>query len=223
MNTRPIRVLLIEDHALMREGVRLILEGTPGIAVVGAVADGEEGTRAFACLHDDPGIDVVLTDLHLPGCDGLEVMRRVKALAPGVRVLFLSMHQGREHAGGILEAGADGYLLKQSAVEDLSAAIHAVARGETFLSPAIARQLMTLLRHNGQPARQPDRLTERERQVLVLLAEGETSKGMARSLSLSVNTIDNHRARILSKLGVGNTAAAIRLASSRGLLAVERR
>jgi DNA-binding NarL/FixJ family response regulator len=214
----PLRVLLVEDHRLVREGLRLLLERAPGMAVVGEAADGEEGLRLVARLAAAGAVDVVVTDIGLPGLDGLELARRAKALAPGLPVVLLTMHDGDDYLRGMLAAGAEGYVLKQTTGADLCAAIRAVRRGEPGLSPAVAGRLLRLLRRGEPRARQVDQLSGRERQVLGLLAEGATSKEVAQRLGLSVKTVENHRARILEKLDAANTAAAIGLAHRHGLL-----
>lgn len=216
MTAPPIRVLLIEDHGIVREGLRLILEATPDLAVVGDAPDGEAGVRLFEQLRAGAGVDVVVTDLGLPGVDGLEVLRRIKAMCPATRVLILTMYADDEHIRGMLDLGADGYLLKQAAGQDLAAAIRTVARGESFLSPAIARRLLT---HGGRPAPRAEPLTGRERQVLDLLGRGATSKEIGRRLGIGTKTVENHRGRILRKLGVANTAEAVSLGYRTGLIA----
>ncbi len=214
----PIRALLIEDHRLVREGLRLLLEREPGLAVAGEATDGEEGVRLVARLAADGAVDVVVTDIGLPGLDGLEVTRRVKALAPGMPVVLLTMHEGDAYLRGMLEAGADGYVLKQTTGQELCGAIRAVMRGEPGLSPAVAGRLLRLLRAGEPRGRATDTLSGREREVLGLLAEGATSKELAGRLGLSVKTVENHRARILEKLGTANTAAAVGFAHQHGLL-----
>ena len=214
----PIRVLLVEDHGIVREGVRRILEAEPDVAVVGEAADGAAAVRLFARLCDGPGVDVVVTDLGLPDLDGVEVARRVKEHRPGARVLLLSMFHDPRHVAGFVAAGADDYLLKHAAARELPAAVRAVAAGETYLSPAVAKGLVAHLRRSQARERQMERLTARERQVLGRLAEGATSKAIARALGLSVKTVENYRARLLEKLGVDNTAAAVALALRDGLL-----
>ena len=215
-----VRVMLVEDHGIVREGLRLILQRAPDIEVLGEAGDGLGGVRLFENLlaRDGEGVDVVVTDLGLPDISGLEVTRRIKALRPATRVLLLTMHADDEHIRGMMEIGADGYLLKQSAAQELSAAIHTVARGETVLSPVVARRLMTQLQRGRERERRTDLLTDRERQVLALLAEGSTSKEIAQGLGLSTKTIENHRARILEKLGVANTAAAVSLGYHQNLI-----
>ncbi len=218
MTAGMIRVLLIDDHAIFRQGVRLILQETPDIVVVGEATTGAEGVACCVALGES--VDVVVTDLALPDIDGLEVLRQVKALGITVRVILLTMYSDDEHIRGMVQAGADGYVLKQVAVEKLIEAIRMVHRGETALSPLIARRLMAQMQRDRGPdrGRSADQLSARERQILRLLATGLTSKEIARDLDLSVNTIDNHRSRILSKLGVSNTTAAIRLASRQGVI-----
>ena len=214
----PIRVLLIEDHQLVREGVKLLLAREPGLAVAGEAADGEAGLRLFARLAAEGAVDVVVTDIGLPGLDGLELTRRVKARAPSPPVVLLTMHEGDEYLRGMLEAGADGYVLKQNTGQDLCAAIRAVMRGEPGLAPAVAGRLLRLLRQGEGRGRAADALSGREREVLGLLAAGLTSKEVARRLGLSPKTVENHRARVLEKLGATNTAAAVGVAHQQGLL-----
>lgn len=219
VSSDKVRVILIEDHNIVREGLKLILHGTPDLEVIGEATNGQDGVRLFTRVIDDGGVDVVVTDLGLPDISGLEVMRRIKALQPGACVLMLTMYADDEHIRGMLELGANGYLLKQSAPRDLCEAIRTVARGETALSPAIARRLITQVQRDRERDRRAGLLTERERQILGLLAEGCTSKEVAQRLGLSTKTVENHRARILVKLGVVNTAAAISQGSQLGLLA----
>ncbi len=218
MSTKAIRVLLIEDHGIVREGLKLILQGIPDVEVVGEAADGRTGVRLFEQLAARDGVDVVVTDLGLPDISGLEVTRQVKARHPATRVMILTMHNDNEHIRGMIEIGVDGYLLKQSAGQELGEAIHAVARGETVLAPEVTRWLMSNFRRGQERQRQVDPVTERERQVLRLLAEGATSKEIAQRLGLSTKTVENHRARILEKLGAANTVAAIGLAYQQGLI-----
>ncbi len=216
---RPTRVLLVEDHHLVREGLKLLLKREPDMAVAGEAGDGEAGLRLVAQLAAEEAVDVVVSDIGLPGIDGLELTRRIKALVPGIPVVLLTMHDGDEYLRGMLEAGADGYVLKQTTGQDLCAAIRAVMRGEPGISPAVAGRLLRLLRQGEPRGRATDQLSARERELLGLLAEGLTSKEAAGQLGLSVKTVENHRARILEKLGVANTVAAVGLAHQHGLLA----
>ncbi|HET8629407.1 MAG TPA: response regulator transcription factor [Thermomicrobiales bacterium] len=213
-----IGVLLIEDHGVVREGLKRILARTPQIAVRGEAAAGLEGLRLFERLAAAGGVDVVVTDLGLPDLDGLEVARRVKAARPETRVLFLTMHDDDAHVRGMLDVGADGYLLKEAAAGELARAIETVARGEVYLSPAVARRLLAQARRGVEREDRAALLTERERAVLALAAGGATSKEIARALGLSAKTVENHRAHILAKLGVANMGAAVALAHRAGLL-----
>ena len=222
MSATTIRVLLIEDHEIVREGLRLILQGAPDLAIVGMAGDGESGASLALRLADRGGVDVIVTDLGLPDIGGLEVIRRVKARHPQVRILILSMYTDDEHIRGMLESGADGYLLKQSSVQELPAAIRAVARGETALAPLVARRMMTQMQQTrAQGERGAEHLTEREREVLQLIAVGETTKAIARRYGCQPKTVENHRGRILAKLGVNNTPAAITLGFQRGLISTK--
>ena len=216
--TPPVRVLLVEDHGIVREGVRRILEEEPDVAVVGEAADGVAAVQVFARLCDGPGVDVVVTDLGLPQLGGAEVARRVKAHRPATRVLFLSVYQDPEHIAGLLAAEADGSLLKHAAVAELPAAVRTVAAGETYLSPAAAKGLVAHLRHSQRREQQLAQLTTRERQVLARLAEGKTSKEIAQALGLGVKTVENYRARLLAKLEATNAAEAVATALRDGLL-----
>ena len=216
--TPPIRVLLIEDHQLVREAVKQLLELEPDLVVAGEAADGEAGLRLFARLAAAGAVDVVLTDIGLPGIDGLAVARAVKARAPGTPVVLLTMHDEDEYLRGMVDAGADGYVLKQATGGALCGAIRAVMRGEPGLAPAVAGRLLALLREDQRPGRASDRLSGREREVLGLLAGGLTAKEVAGRLGLSAKTVENHRASVLKKLGAANTAAAIGLAHQQGLL-----
>ena len=213
-----IRVLLIEDHTLVRAGLRLLLEREPDLAVVGDAPDGERGLRLFERLGAAGGVDVVVTDLGLPGIGGLEVLRRLKARRPAARVLLLTVDADDAHLRGMLALGADGYLLKQAGGHELAQAIRTVARGEAALAPAVARRLLTQVRRDQERGQRLEALTERERQVLCLLAAGTTSKEIAQRLGLSLKTVDNHRTHILRKLGVTNTAAAVALGYQQRLI-----
>jgi DNA-binding NarL/FixJ family response regulator len=212
------RVLLIEDHPLVREGVKLLLTREPGMVVAGEAADGEAGLRLLGRLAAAGAVDVVVSDIGLPGIDGLELTRRAKALAPALPVVLLTMHDEDAYLRGMAEAGADGYVLKQHTGQELCAAIRAVMRGEPGLAPAVAGRLLRVLRQGEPRGRATATLSAREREMLGLLAAGLTSKEAAGRLGLSVKTVENHRARILEKLGVANTAAAIGFAHQHGLL-----
>jgi len=211
---RKIRVLLADDHTLVRAGVRKILEAQPGVAVVGEVAD---GAAALEALERSP-VDVLVLDLTMPGLDGFAVLRRARTLAPALKVLVLSMHADPEFVARAVREGADGYLLKDSAVNDLVAAIQAVREGRAYHSPLIQRQLTDLLRGGAPAAGVLDALTERERDVLKRIAEGQSTKEIAALLEISARTVETHRANLMRKLDVRSVAQLVRLAIREGLI-----
>jgi len=217
--TAAIDVILIEDHTIVREGLKLIISQVSDIRLLGDVATGAEGLALFnRLLHRAQPVDVVITDLGLPDISGIEVARRIKELCPETAVLILSMHADPEHVASILEAGVDGYLLKQATPSELTDGIRAVAQGGMALSPVIARRLVNHVQRQKDDEASRQSLTERELQVLTMLAHGSTSKEIAHDLVLSVKTVENHRARILEKLDAVNTAAAIGRAYQLGLM-----
>ena len=204
----PTQVLLADDHTLVRAGVRKILEAQPGVTVVGEVADGTAALDALAQI----AVDVLVLDLTMPGLDGFAVLRRARTLAPALKVLVLSMHADPEFVERAVRDGADGYLLKDSAVSDLVAAIQAVREGRAYHSPQIQRQLTDLLRGGAPTTSALDPLTERERDVLKRIAEGQSTKEIAAQLDISARTVETHRANLLRKLEVRSVAQLVRIA-----------
>lgn len=206
-----IRVLLADDHAIVREGVRMILEAQPDIAVVGEAANGRE---ALAKAHElSP--DVVLMDIAMPEMNGFEATTAIKKELPDIQVLALTMHDDYDHFFQVLYAGASGYVLKGAASADLVAAIRVVHEGGVYLHPSVAKNLVSAyLKHMdpGEDKERYDGLSERERQVLTLIAEGKTSQEVADDLFLSINTIQTHRSHIMEKLNLHNRAELIRYA-----------
>lgn len=214
-----IDAILIEDHTIVREGLKLIINQMSDIRLVGDAGSGAEGLRLFEHLrHQDQTPNVVISDLGLPDFSGIEVARRVKEASPRTAVLILSMYADQEHIARILESGVDGYLLKQSTPEELADAIHAVCVGGMPLSPLVARRLVNQMNRKLEQVETAQSLTDRELGVLSMLAHGATSKEIAQDLGLSVKTVENHRARILEKLDAVNTAAAIGRAYELGLM-----
>jgi DNA-binding NarL/FixJ family response regulator len=211
----PTRVMLADDHNLVRAGVRKILEGHPGFAVVGEVGD---GAAAVAMLEARDDIDVLVLDLTMPGMDGFEVLERAKRVRPQIRVLVLSMHAGSEHVARAVREGADGYLLKDSAVQELEAAIEAVMAGRSYYSPTVQEQLSHLVRAGSALARPLDQLTDRERDILKLVARGLSTKEIASRLDISPRTVDTHRANLMRKLGLKSVALLTQFALREGLL-----
>ncbi len=205
-----VRIALADDHNVVRQGLRALLEAVPDFAVVAEARDGTQMVEAV--LRESP--DVAVVDLGMPGLNGVEATRRIARERPRIRVLVLSMHTGEEYVREALAAGASGYLVKDSAVDDLVRAIRAVARGERFLSDAIAP-----VADRVDKAHSPlGRLTSREREVLQRIAEGNSNKEIASSLSLSVKTIEAHRTNLMTKLDIHDTASLTRFALARGLV-----
>ena len=183
---KPIRVLLADDHTLIRAGIRGLLQGLDGVEVIGEAGDGHEALRLAQTLHPD----IVLLDIGMPGLNGLEVTARLTKLDPAMRVVILSMHISEEYVLQALRAGAAGYLLKGSAVAELELAIRAVARGDIYLSPAVSRSVVDeYVRRTRGEADPLAALTPRQREVLQLVAEGHSSKDIAQQLWLSYRTI----------------------------------
>ena len=210
-----IRVLLADDHPILRSGLAALLALDDGVRVVGQAATGEEAVEGSRLLRPD----VVVMDLGMPGIGGLEATRQIIALQLGARVLVLSSLSEEEFLIPAMVAGASGFVSKTSADVALAGAVRAVARGEVFLPPHAARVLLETWRHVRQPEAGPlDRLSERERRVLALTAEGYSSADIGRKLFLSPKTVDTYRARLMHKLGLAHRADLVRLALSAGLL-----
>ncbi len=207
-----IRVMLVDDHAVVRMGFRLLLESAADIRVSGEAESGEEALRRLAEVNPD----VIVLDLSMPGIGGLEALSRILAHAPGTRVLVLTAHEDALHAKRVLKAGALGYLSKRSAAEELIQAIRQVHAGRTFLEPAIARQL-ALQQVTGE--RNPvDMLSEKEFKVFLSLARGQSVAEIAQIMSLSPRTIGTHLYNIKQKLGASNSAELAIIAMRYGLL-----
>ncbi|MBU0551748.1 response regulator transcription factor [Myxococcota bacterium] len=202
MSAAAVRVYLVEDHTIVRQGLVALLEQAPDLAVSGQAGDGR--TALEEILADPP--DVLLCDLALPGLSGLELIKRLKAEGAPCKIVVLSMYHDPVWVQRALDAGAIGYLLKGSGVSDVVTAVRAVARGEGFLSPGARR------------AEQSEALTAREREVLTLLASGHTSKEIGGILDISPRTAEHHRARIMSKLQIGDVAGLTRYAIRTGLV-----
>ncbi len=217
MAETPLRVMLVDDHVLVREGIRHVLAGTPGVEVVAEAGDGE----AAVTLARDAVPDVVVLDLSLPGAGGLEVTARLRALLPAVRVLVLSVHDHPEYVLGAVRAGAQGYLRKDTSPAELREALFAVARGESYFSPPVARHLSAALRGDSpadDAATRLSRLTPREREVLAGIAAGETSRSIATRLGLSPRTVETYRENLARKLDIKTVAGLTRFAVEAGLV-----
>ena len=207
-----IRILLADDHVLVRQGFKMILSAQPDMQIVGEAANGREAVDAGEKLQPD----VVLMDVTMPELNGIEATRRLVTASPRTRVLALSMHKDAVYVREILRAGARGYLLKDSADADLIAAVRSVAKGEGYLSPAVSDAVLTdYRRHVTDPL---DLMTTREREVLQMIAEGKTNKEIATTLNLSVYTIEAHRGRVMEKLNLHSTGELVRFALRSGLI-----
>jgi len=215
----PIRILLCDDHLLIRASLKSLIGEFPSIQVVGEAGDGREALEHAGKLHPH----VVLMDIAMPGLNGLEATRRLVKDYPQVRVVMLSMHADESHVLQALRAGASGYVLKGSAPRELEMAIEAVARGEIFLSPAISKHVIDvyLNRAEGQ-SNSLDLLTPRQREILQLIAEGKSSKQIAQLLDASVKTIESHRASLMERLDIHDVAGLVRYAIRHGLVSPEK-
>jgi len=206
------RILLADDHAVVRQGFKMILDAQADMEIVGEAANGREAVELAARLHPD----IVVMDVAMPELNGIEATRRLLADNPHTRVIALSMHKDSVYVREILRAGARGYLLKDSGADDLVKAIRAVAGGESYLSPAVSNAVLDDYRkHVTNPI---DLLTSREREVLQMLAEGKTNKEIAAVLNLSVYTVDAHRGRIMEKLNLHSINELVRFALRNGLI-----
>lgn len=213
--TNPIRILIADDHTIVRSGVRLLLEAEPDIQVVGEALEGAQAVEMAADLRPD----VVLMDIAMPGMDGLEATRKIKARFPKMQVLVLTMHRSDEYFFEILKAGASGYLLKGADTSDLVKAIHFVYRGEVFLYPTMAQKLLREYFsqiESGSPGE--PKLSSREKEIVRLVADGYSNKEIAEKLVISSSTVHTHLSNLMSKLGLTNRRELIQYARKQGLL-----
>jgi DNA-binding NarL/FixJ family response regulator len=211
------KILIVEDHTLLRVGLRALLSQDPEIEIAGESEDGREAVRAIGILNPD----LVLMDLSMPRTNGIDAIREIKRRYPGVRVLVLTVHKADEYIHESLKAGADGYVLKDATHEELRTAIHTVLRGKTYLSPDISGKIITGYLGGGNGTRFSsawDSVTHRERQVLKLVAEGNSNKHVAEYLCLSVKTVEKHRSNLMKKLDLHSASTLTAFAIDRGLV-----
>jgi DNA-binding NarL/FixJ family response regulator len=210
-----IRIVLVDDHALVRRGFRRILEEEPGLQVVGEAGGADEGIA----LVRQQRPDVVLMDMAMPDANGIQAAREILRERPETRVLVLSMYSDAQYVRSALDAGVSGYILKSALETDLTRAVRAVAQGQQYLSPELSGVLIKALRDRDEPDDDKfDKLTEREKQVLQYIAHGKSNKEIATILGLSVNTVAVHRANLMSTLGVHKAAELVLYAVRKGLV-----
>ncbi|MEZ4870372.1 MAG: response regulator transcription factor [Caldilineaceae bacterium] len=215
-----ITVLLAEDHTIVRKGIRSLLDDEPGLTVVGEAENGREAVEKAAALHPD----IVIMDHTMPVLNGLEATRQICKRLPASKVLILTMHTNEEYVFQFFQAGAAGYLVKQTAPTDLVAAIYAIHRGDAFLSPAISRSVIEEYVRQGEAAGRSAgeaKLTDREREVLQLIVEGHSNRAIAEQLHISVKTVGVHRLNLMQKLDLHNQADLTRYALRKGMIGLE--
>jgi DNA-binding NarL/FixJ family response regulator len=208
-----VRLVIADDHAIVRDGLRALIEAQPGLEVVGEAADGEEAWRLARTLRPD----VLLLDLSMPGVNGADAAERIVRDCAGVRVVALTMHEERGYVARLLRAGASGYVLKRTASAELVRAVRAVAGGGTYVDPSLAGALLAEPSRAARPDRGGDP-TARETEVLQLVARGHSNKEIAGILEISVKTVETHKANAMTKLGLATRAALVRFAMDEGWL-----
>jgi len=209
------KVVLADDHALIRQGLKKIIEDDARLKVVGEVGDGLE----LLTFLRDTTPDLIILDISMPNLRGIEAIAEAKKLCPDVKILLLTMHKNEQYFNCAMSAGADGYMLKEDSDSELLDAIHTVLRDEVYISPFFAEEMSAevLQSYHNKDRRPPcETLTTRERQVLKLVAEGETSKDIATKLAISTRTVEHHRANLMKKLNLKNAADLIRYAINKG-------
>jgi DNA-binding NarL/FixJ family response regulator len=209
------RVLIADDHLLVRAGIRALIESIDGVTVVAEANDGREAVDLAATLRPD----IALLDVTMPGLNGLEAATQLREASPATRVIIVSMHANDAYVRTALKSGAAGYLLKSATAAELQAALQTVARGEIYLSPAVSKQVVKGFvdgtAHDASPL---DALTPRQREILQLIAEGRSTKEVAFTLSISAKTVETHRAQIMERLEIHDLAGLVRFAIRTGLI-----
>jgi DNA-binding NarL/FixJ family response regulator len=214
-----IRVLVADDHTILRKGLCSLLEGKPDIEVVGEAEDGREAVEKVEALLPD----VVLMDITMPRLNGLEATRQIKRLFPKVKIVALTMYTNEEYIQQFLQAGASGYVVKQAAPAELISAIQAVYRGDSFLSPMISKTIIDEYLKRAEPAASSEqaKLTDREREVLQLIAEGYSNRDIAQKLQISIKTAGVHRTNLMEKLGIHNVTDLVKYALRKGIIRLD--
>ena len=216
-----IRILLADDHAILRAGLVRLLGEQADIEVVGEAENGREAVQKVQELHPD----IVLMDIGMPVMNGMEATKQIKKRDQDVKILVLTMHDNEEYLFQVLQAGASGYVLKKAADSDLINAIHVVERGDCFLYPSAAKMVvedyLAKLKPGQEPTSNYDTLTDREREILTLVAEGYTNREIAETLFISVKTVETHKANIMVKLNLHKRAELVRYAIRKGMLQID--
>jgi DNA-binding NarL/FixJ family response regulator len=211
----PVRVFLADDHKLVRAGFRAMLNNLKNVEVIGETGDGREALEMIQKLKPD----VAFVDITMPGLTGLEVARRISSEMSGVRIIIVSMHTAEDYIGRAVRAGVSGYVLKNADPVELELAIRAAMKGEIYLSPAVSKSLVTeYSRRVAEDKTLEDRLTERQREVLQLIAEGQNTKDMAVRLNVSIKTIETHRKQLMERLDIHDVAGLVRYAIRAGII-----
>jgi len=217
VHAERIRVLLVDDHALVRAGIRALIEMIESVDVVGEAGNGAEALRSIEKLNPH----IVLLDITMPDMNGLEVLQRITSRFAGVRVIILTMHEAREYAVQALHFGAAGFIPKSAAAAELKDAIEMVMQGKTYVSAQTPQQTAARVVLNDDKQRELlDRLTPRQREILVRIAEGQSTKEIARALEISVKTVESHRSQLTERLSIHDVAGLVRFAIKAGLINV---
>ena len=215
-----IRILLADDHTLVRAGIRSLLESLPDVEIVGESEDGREAVA----LVEKHSPDVAVLDIGMPGLNGIEAARRISATSTRTRIVMLSMHTEPTYVRQALEAGASGYLLKSAAASELPLAIRSVMRGETYLTPRISQEVVRgyLRPEEGSAPAPLAGLTGRQREILQLVAEGQSTKEIAHRLNVSIKTVETHRQRLMDRLDIHDVPGLVRFAIRAGIVSLEK-
>ena len=210
-----VRIVLVDDHKLVRAGIRALLQQVEGLEVIGEADDGRDGVEVAERLQPD----VVLMDISMKGLNGIDAAAQLRRRNPAVKIVMLSMHAAEEQVARSLHAGANGYVVKDGAVEELESAIDAVQRGETYVSPVVSRSVVDRLLRTAPGTPTPlSLLTPRQKEILQLIAEGRSTKEIAHLLTLSIKTVETHRAQLMPRVGIRDVPGLVRYALRAGLI-----
>jgi len=215
-----LKILLVDDHTIVRQGLKALLDAHTGFTIVGEAENGREAVKKAQELNPD----IVIMDIAMPVLNGLEATRQIKRALPDTKVLALTMYNDEEYVFQILKSGASGYLIKETAANELIAAILSLQKGNPFFSPSISRKIMESYLNEDEDKKskgESDKLTNREKEVLQLIAEGYTNNEIANLMNISVKTVETHRAHVMSKLDIHDVAGLIKYAIKKGLVVLD--